>query len=88
MCQRRGTGPEIAVRKCTLGNPDLPRLIRRTRRQHGRPFNHRTFQRMLDKKIADGFDVGEFWRTGQDVWDWWVSPTPVKEDEAQLTIFE
>jgi hypothetical protein len=43
---------------------------------------------MLDKKIADGFDVGEFWRTGQDVWDWWVSPTPVKEDEAQLTIFE
>ena len=26
----------------------------------------RTFQKMLDKKIADGFDVGE-WRTGQDV---------------------
>ena len=48
----------------------------------------RTFQKMLDKKIADGFDVGD-WRTGQDVWDWWVRPNPPKEtDEAQLTIFE
>jgi len=47
----------------------------------------RTFQKMLDKKIADGLDVGE-WRTGQDVWDWWVSPPPVKEDEAQMMIFE
>jgi len=47
----------------------------------------RTFQKMVDKKIADGFDVGD-WRTGQDVWDWWVSPTPVKEDEAQMMIFE
>lgn len=47
----------------------------------------RTFQKMLDKKIADGLDTGD-WHTGQDVWDWWVSPTPVKEDEAQLMIFE
>ena len=47
----------------------------------------RTFQKMLDKKIADGLDVGE-WRTGQDVWDWWTSPPPVKEDEAQMMIFE
>ena len=47
----------------------------------------RTFQKMVDKRIADGFDVGG-WRTGQDVWDWWMSPTPVKEDEAQLMIFE
>jgi len=47
----------------------------------------RTFQKMLDKKIADGFDVGD-WRTGHDVWDWWVSPKPKETDEAQLTIFE
>lgn len=47
----------------------------------------RTFQKMLDKRIADGFDVGD-WRTGQDVWDWWVSPKPKEVDEAQLTIFE
>ena len=49
----------------------------------------RTFQKMLDKKIADGFDVGD-WRTGQDVWDWWVSHKEKgkEEDEAQLTIFE
>ena len=53
MCQRRGTGPEIAVRKCTLGNPDLPRLIRRTRRQHGRPFNQDLLKARayLDKAI-------------------------------------
>lgn len=49
----------------------------------------RTFQKMLDKKIADGFDVVGDWRTGQDVWDWWVRPyRPKKTDEAQLTIFE
>jgi phosphoadenosine phosphosulfate reductase len=47
----------------------------------------RTFQKMLDKKIAGGFDVGD-WRKGQDVWDWWVRPNPAKEDEAQMTIFE
>lgn len=47
----------------------------------------RTFQKMVDKKIADGFDVGD-WRTGQDVWDWWVSPPPVEKDEAQMMIFE
>lgn len=47
----------------------------------------RTFQKMLDKKIADGLDTGG-WCTGQDVWDWWVSPKPKEVDEAQLTIFE
>lgn len=48
----------------------------------------RTFQKMLDKKIADGLDTGG-WCTGQDVWDWWVRPYhPKKTDEAQQTIFE
>ena len=46
----------------------------------------RTFQRMIDKRIADGLETE--WRTGQDVWDWWVSPKPKEVDEAQMTIFE
>ena len=48
----------------------------------------RTFQRMVDKRIADGLKTQ--WRTGQDVWDWWVSHKEKgkEEDEAKLTIFE
>lgn len=48
----------------------------------------RTFQRMVDKRIADGLKTQ--WRTGQDVWDWWVSHKEKgkEEDEAQMTIFE
>lgn len=48
----------------------------------------RTFQRMVNKRIADGLKTQ--WRTGQDVWDWWVAHKEKgkEEDEAQLTIFE
>jgi phosphoadenosine phosphosulfate reductase len=31
----------------------------------------RAFQRMLDKRIADGKPVTT-WKTGQDVMDWWL----------------
>ena len=41
----------------------------------------RTFQKMVDMRIADGLETS--WRTGQDVWDWWVSPKPKKTDEAR-----
>lgn len=44
----------------------------------------RTFQKMIERLE----DRPATWRTGQDVWDWWTSPPPVKEDEAQMMIFE
>ena len=34
----------------------------------------RTFQKMVDKRIADGLETK--WKTGQDVYDWWVGNTP------------
>lgn len=41
----------------------------------------RTFQKMVDKRIADGFETK--WKTGQDVYDWWVGDkheqTPIEE---------
>ena len=34
----------------------------------------RSFQKMVDKRIADGLETK--WKTGQDVYDWWVGNTP------------
>lgn len=50
----------------------------------------RAFQKMIDKKLSEGGSYRLDWRTGQDVWDWWVSHKEKgkEEDEAQLTIFE
>jgi len=53
----------------------------------------RTFQKMVDKKIADGFDVGD-WRTGQDVWNWWTTPYAIikqikdRKEHPQVMFFE
>lgn len=45
------------------------------------------FQRMVNKRIADGIETTK-WRTGEDVMKWWTSNDHrVKENGAQITLF-
>lgn len=41
----------------------------------------RAFQRMIDKRIADGKKVNEAWRDGESVMRWWL-----EEDPFQITL--
>lgn len=44
------------------------------------------FQRMVDKRIADGMPTE--WETGADVMRWWIGADHrVKEDDRQITLF-
>ena len=43
---------------------------------------------MLDKKIADGLNVGA-WTSGEDVWDWWTTGKEKDPDcEGQVYMFD
>lgn len=44
-----------------------------------------SFQKMIDRRIADGKPTE--WKTGQEVWDWWTSPSRDAE-EGQCMMFE
>ena len=44
------------------------------------------FQRMLDKRRADGFPTQ--WETGADVMKWWIEQDHrLKENDKQLSLF-
>ena len=44
------------------------------------------FQRMLDKRRADGFPAQ--WETGADVMKWWIKQDHrLKENDKQLSLF-
>jgi phosphoadenosine phosphosulfate reductase len=48
----------------------------------------RSFQRMLDKRLADGLFKAD-WSTGQDVWDWWTrKPDEAPDSDETLPLFE
>lgn len=42
----------------------------------------RAFQRMVDRRIADGMETK--WQTGEEVMDWWTSDKSETADELQL----
>lgn len=45
------------------------------------------FQRMIDKRIADGIETKR-WTTGEDVMKWWLQEDHrAKENDAQITLF-
>jgi phosphoadenosine phosphosulfate reductase len=46
----------------------------------------RAFQRCIDKRIADGLETT--WKTGQDMYDWWVEDSDKEEEDPNPWLFE
>jgi hypothetical protein len=46
----------------------------------------RAFQKMVDKRIADGLPTE--WRTGQEVYDWWMQDPKHKDVPTGCWLFE
>jgi len=44
------------------------------------------FQKMVDKRIADGLRTD--WRTGDEVYDWWMSDPKHKHEDEGCSLFE
>lgn len=46
----------------------------------------KSFQRMIEKRLNDG--LGSTFKTGLDVYNWWVHSSRLKKDKLQLNIFD
>ena len=44
------------------------------------------FQRMVDKRKADGLSCNA-WETGEDVFDWWISRKKKEEDGGNISLY-
>ena len=72
---------------CPMGGPKK-QLIEAERYPKYKALYIKAFQRMLDKKIADGLSVGA-WTSGEDVWQWWTTEKEKEPDcEGQVYMFD
>lgn len=46
----------------------------------------KTFQRMIDKRKADGLPC-DAWETGEDVFNWWIDQKKKEDDSGEISLF-